>query len=39
VGTPFGILTVMVSSSKSKRNKRLYYFNGKKGRGIWVGMK
>jgi hypothetical protein len=28
-----------VSSSKRKRNKRLYYFNGKKGREIWVEMK
>jgi hypothetical protein len=28
----------MVSSKRKRNNKRLYYFNGKKGREIWVGM-
>jgi hypothetical protein len=28
----------MVSSKRKRNNKRLYYFNGKEGREIWVGM-
>jgi hypothetical protein len=28
----------MVSSKRKRNNKRLYYFNGKVGREIWVGM-